>query len=82
MAGEIFATTHDTSAEIYEMIQNGYLIQAVDQQPYLQGFETIMWLYLNSQFALAPGGDILTGPGIINTGNVDAVIELTAAGYR
>ena len=82
MAGEIFATTHDTSAEIYEMIQNGYLIQAVDQQPYLQGFETIMWLYLNSQFALAPGGDILTGPGIIDTGNVDAVIELTAAGYR
>ena len=37
MAGDIFATTHDTSAEIYEMIQNGYLIQAIDQQPYLQG---------------------------------------------
>ncbi len=82
MAGELFATTHDTSAEIYEMIQSGYLVQAVDQQPYLQGFETIMWLYLNSQYKLAPGGDILTGPGVINTSNVDAIIELTAAGYR
>ena len=82
MAGELFATTHDTSAEIYEMIQNGYLIQAIDQQPYLQGFETIMWLYLNSQFKMAPGGDILTGPGIIDGKNVDAIIELTAAGYR
>ena len=82
MAGELFATTHDTSAEIYEMIQGGYLIQAIDQQPYLQGFETIMWLYLNSQFALSPGGDILTGPGVINTSNVDAIIELTAQGYR
>jgi len=82
MAGELFATTHDTSAEIYEMIQNGYLIQAIDQQPYLQGFETIMWLYLNSQFAMAPGGDILTGPGVIDGGNVDAIIQLTAAGYR
>lgn len=82
MAGEIFATTHDTSAEIYEMIQNGYLIQAIDQQPYLQGFETIMWLYLNSQFKMAPGGDILTGPGIIDGSNVDAIIELTAQGYR
>jgi simple sugar transport system substrate-binding protein len=80
--GEIYATTHDTSAEIYEMIKAGYLVQAVDQQPYLQGFETIMWLYLNSQFALAPGGDILTGPGIIDNSNVDAIIELTAAGYR
>ncbi len=82
MAGEIFATTHDTSAEIYEMIQNGYLIQAIDQQPYLQGFETIMWLYLNSQFKMAPGGDILTGPGVIDGSNVDAIIELTAQGYR
>jgi simple sugar transport system substrate-binding protein len=80
--GDLFATTHDTSSEIYEMIQEGYLVQAIDQQPYLQGFETIMWLYLNSQFALAPGGDILTGPGVIDGSNVDAIIELTAAGYR
>lgn len=80
--GEIYATTHDTSSEIYEMIQNGFLLQAIDQQPYLQGFETIMWLYLNSQFALAPGGDILTGPGVIDQGNVDAVVALTAEGYR
>jgi simple sugar transport system substrate-binding protein len=80
--GDIFATTHDTSSEIYEMIQAGYLIQAIDQQPYLQGFETIMWLYLNSQFQLAPGGDILTGPGVINGSNIEAIVGLTAAGYR
>jgi simple sugar transport system substrate-binding protein len=79
---EVYATTHDTSAEIYQMIQDGYLLQAIDQQPYLQGFETIMWLYLNSQFELAPGGDILTGPGVIDQSNVDAIVELTAAGYR
>lgn len=81
-AGEIYATTHDTSSEIYQMITDGYLVQAVDQQPYLQGFETIMWLYLNSSFKLAPGGDILTGPGIINQSNVADIAELTAAGYR
>jgi simple sugar transport system substrate-binding protein len=80
--GYIYATTHDTSQEIYEMIQNDLLVQAVDQQPYVQGFETIMWLYLNDLAKLAPGGDILTGPGIIDKGNVDAVIEATAAGYR
>jgi simple sugar transport system substrate-binding protein len=82
MPGDVYATTHDTSTEIYQMIKDGYLVQAVDQQPYLQGFETIMWLYLNSQFALAPGGDILTGPGVINSSNVDAIISLTEAGYR
>jgi len=79
---EIYATTHDTSSEIYQMIKDGYLLQAVDQQPYVQGFETIMWLYLNSRYKLAPGGDILTGPGIVDNSNVDAIIELTAAGYR
>jgi simple sugar transport system substrate-binding protein len=79
---EVYATTHDTSQEIYEMIQSGYLLQAIDQQPYLQGFETIMWLYLNSQFELAPGGDIFTGPGVIDQSNVAAIIELTAGGYR
>ncbi len=80
--GTLFATSHDTSAEIYQMIQDGSLLQTIDQQPYLQGFETIMWLYLNSQFEMAPGGDIFTGPGVIDSGNVDAIIDLTAAGYR
>lgn len=79
---EVYATTHDTSAEIYSMIQEGYLLQAIDQQPYVQGFETIIWLYLNSQFKLVPGGDVLTGPSVIDQSNVDAIIELTAAGYR
>jgi len=79
---QVYATTHDTSQEIYSMIQSGYLLQAIDQQPYLQGFQTIMWLFLNSQYKLAPGGDIFTGPGVIDASNVDAIIELTAAGYR
>lgn len=79
---QIYATTHDTSQEIYSMIQDGYLLQAIDQQPYLQGFQTIMWLYLNSQYELAPGGDIFTGPGVIDGSNVAAIVDLTAAGYR
>ncbi len=81
-AGSLYATSHDTSQEIYSMIQEGNLLQTIDQQPYLQGFQSIMWLYLNSQFELAPGGDIFTGPGVIDGTNVDAIIELTAAGVR
>ena len=80
--GELYATTHDTSAEIYQMIADGYLLQAIDQQPYLQGYETINWLFLNSQYKLAPGGDIFTGPGVIDGSNVAAITELTAGGYR
>ena len=79
---EIYATTHDTSNEIFEMVKAGYLLQAIDQQPYLQGFETIMWLFLNSQYKLAPGGDIFTGPGVIDGGNVEAIAALVSQGYR
>lgn len=82
MPGDIYATTHDTSAEIYEMIKDGYLLQAIDQQPYLQGSETIHWLYLNLLAGLAPGGDILTGPGVIDASNIAAVEEATAEGRR
>lgn len=81
-AGDVYGTTHDTSQEIYQMIKDGFLLQAIDQQPYLQGFQTIMWLYLNSQYKMAPGNDIFTGPGVIDGSNVDAIIELTAGGYR
>jgi simple sugar transport system substrate-binding protein len=82
MPREVYATTHDTSSEIYEMIQGDYLLQAIDQQPYLQGYMTIQWLYLNSQYEMAPGGDIFTGPGVIDGSNVDAIIGLTEAGFR
>lgn len=80
--GDLYATTHDTSAEIYDMIEQGYLLQAIDQQPYLQGFETIMWLFLNSQYKMQPGGDIFTGPGVIDKSNVAAIKDLTVAGKR
>ncbi|MEZ4670356.1 MAG: substrate-binding domain-containing protein [Anaerolineae bacterium] len=78
----LYATTHDTSNEIFDMIDQGKLLQAIDQQPYLQGFETIMWLFLNSQYKLQPGGDIFTGPGVIDKGNLEAIRALVAGGYR
>ena len=80
--GQLYATTHDTSAEIFDMVKAGYLLQAIDQQPYLQGYETINWLFLNSQYKLAPGGDIFTGPGVIDGSNIDAIVDLNKAGYR
>lgn len=79
---DLFATTHDTSEEIFDMIEQGRLLQAIDQQPYLQGFETIMWLFLNSQYKLQPGGDIFTGPGVIDQSNLEAIRALVAGGYR
>ncbi len=78
---QLYATAHDTSTEILQMIREGYLLQTYDQAPYMQGFQTIMSLYLASQFGIRPSSNIYTGT-VIDQSNVDQVSELVAAGYR
>lgn len=80
--GSLYATTHDTSPEIFDMIEEGKLLQAIDQQPYVQGWETVMWLFLNSQYDLKPGGDIFTGPFVIDANNLADIRVLVEQGYR
>jgi simple sugar transport system substrate-binding protein len=78
---QLYATTHDTSPEIFQMIQDGYLLQTIDQQPYMQGFQTIMSLYLYRQYGMRPSGFINTS-SVIDRSNVESVIQLAEAGYR
>jgi ABC-type sugar transport system substrate-binding protein/DNA-binding CsgD family transcriptional regulator len=78
---QLYATTHDTSPEIFQMIQDGYLLQTIDQQPYMQGFQTIMSLYLYRQYGIRPSGFINTS-SVIDQSNVASVIQLAEAGYR
>jgi simple sugar transport system substrate-binding protein len=79
--GEVYATTHDTSPEIFQMIQDGYLLQAIDQQPYLQGFQTVISLYLYRQYGMRPSGFINTA-SVVDQSNVENVIQLGELGYR
>lgn len=78
---QLYATTTDTSEEIFQMIRDGYLLQTIDQKPYMQGFQTIMSLYLYRQYALRPGGFINTA-SVVDRSNVDLVAQLVEAGYR
>jgi simple sugar transport system substrate-binding protein len=73
--------TFDLSPAIISAIQDGRTLIAIDQQQYLQGYETIQWLYLNAKYGLTPANDILTGPGSVTADNVDLVASL-AGTYR
>lgn len=73
--------TFDLSPAIIGAIQDGRTLVAIDQQQYLQGFETIMWLYLNSNFGLRPANDVLTGPGLVTAANAGQVAALSGT-YR
>lgn len=79
--GQLYATTFDTSPEIFQMIRDGYVLQTIDQQPYMQGFQTIMSLYLYRQYGIRPSGFINTS-SVVDQSNVDYVTQLVSLGYR
>ncbi len=79
---QVVHATFDTSPTIFEKIQSGVTLLCIDQQPYVQGFETVVWLFLNSQYLLAPANDIFTGPNVVDASNVARIIELNSMGYR
>lgn len=79
---QVYHAAFDTSPKIFTAIQEGRTVMAIDQQPYYQGFGTVTWLYLNSQYLLEPANDIFTGPNVVDAGNVDRIIELNEMGYR
>jgi simple sugar transport system substrate-binding protein len=76
--------TFDTSAESIAKIKSGAIQWAVDQQPYLQGYESVdgLWLYLTNGNTLGGGQVVLTGPSFIDASNVAAVAKYAARGTR
>jgi simple sugar transport system substrate-binding protein len=75
-------TTFDLTPYILKNIKAGTTLAAIDQQPYLQGYIAAVLARTYIDWGLMPGGDILTGPGVVNADNVDVVIAGAAAGRR
>jgi simple sugar transport system substrate-binding protein len=76
--------TFDTNAALVSAVQSGQVLWAVDQQPFLQGYEAIdaLWLYKTNRNILGGGKQVLTGPSFIDKNNISAVAELAKAGTR
>ena len=75
--------TFDLSPEILTAIENGEIMFAIDQQPYLQGYlpVVLLTLYLRNNNTLA--NDVVrTGPGFVTAENVAQLRELTRRGTR
>jgi len=76
--------TFDTNAALIAKIKSGAVQWAVDQQPYLQGYESVdsLWLYLTNANVLGGGETVLTGPAFIDASNVAKVAQYAQAGNR
>jgi simple sugar transport system substrate-binding protein len=74
--------TFDLSAGFLEAVAAGEAAFAIDQQQFLQGFLPVVFLSLNAQYGLIPGGDVPSGPNLITQEKAGQVVELSAQGIR
>jgi simple sugar transport system substrate-binding protein len=76
--------TFDLNAEVAKGVQDGKILFAVDQQPYLQGYLAVTMLtqYKSNLNVLGGGQQVLTGPALVTKENAAQVAELAAAGNR
>ncbi len=76
--------TFDLTPRAVGLIQQGKLQWAVDQQPFVEGYEAIdlLWLYKINGDVVGGGGPILTGPAFVDKSNVDDVAKFAKQGTR
>jgi simple sugar transport system substrate-binding protein len=71
----------DLTSTVLSYIEHGQVGFTLDQQPFLQGYDSIMELYLDATEGAAPV-TIYTGPAFLTTTNVKKLAKyVTHTGY-
>ena len=76
--------TFDTNPEAAQAVQDGQVQFFIDQQPYLQGYLSIMELYLFKRNGNILGGGeaVLTGPSFVDKTNIAQILPFVKANTR
>jgi simple sugar transport system substrate-binding protein len=76
--------TFDLTPRAVTLIQKGQLQWAVDQQPFVEGYEAIdmLWLYKTNGDVVGGGQPVLTGPTFVTKDNIDQVAKFAKMGTR
>ncbi|SPT56913.1 sugar ABC transporter substrate-binding protein [Actinomadura madurae] len=76
--------TFDLNKDLISSITSGAIQFAVDQQPYLQGYEAVdeLWLLKNNGNVLGGGRPVLTGPAIVTKENAAQLEAFANRGTR
>jgi len=81
--GKVKLGSFDMNETCLERIKAGTQLFAIDQQPWLQGFLAVTmadgFVNYGLKVATAP---VLTGPGVVDSTNIDATLAGAKAGYR
>jgi simple sugar transport system substrate-binding protein len=82
LAGEILHGSFDLDPTTNESIKDGSTLFTIDGQPYLLGYQGIAMLYLHNRYGFTLGSDVVTGPAIVDEGNIEQVEQLTEERVR
>jgi simple sugar transport system substrate-binding protein len=76
--------TFDPSGPVISGVKSGKILFAIDQQQYIQGYLSVVFLYLNVTNLNTVGGGlpVLTGPGFVTKANAAKVEALAKKGTR
>ncbi|KQT04634.1 LacI family transcriptional regulator [Rhizobium sp. Leaf391] len=80
--GKINVATFDLSADFLKAVAAGEAAFAIDQQQFLQGYLSTVFLANNAKYGLIPGGNVPSGPNLITKDKAAQVVELSAQGIR
>ncbi|CUR55501.1 putative Secreted solute binding protein [metagenome] len=70
------------SGDTLTAIEDGSMAFAEDQQPFLQGYQSVEMAVLYARWGFQPGAAFLTGPNFITADKVDQLRELSKEGIR
>ena len=76
--------TFDMSPVAIDLIAQGKLQWAIDQQPYVEGYEAVdmIWLNVTNGDTVGGGEPVLTGPFFVTKDNAAAVAKFAKMGTR
>jgi simple sugar transport system substrate-binding protein len=68
--------TFDLNVDAAKAIQEGKIMFAIDQQPYVQGYMSVtsLWLNLTNGNDIGGGGPVLTGPSFVDQSNIEQIV--------
>jgi simple sugar transport system substrate-binding protein len=81
---DVAVGTFDLNADVAQLVQDGSLLFAIDQQPYVQGYLGVTGVYLKliNGNDIGGGEPVYSGPAIITQENAADVLEFAENGTR
>jgi len=81
-ADRVKLSSFDVSAASLDRIKAGTQVFAIDQQPFAQGYYAVSTAFQLAAYGIALPENLLTGPALIDSDNIDLALKGTELGVR